>query len=276
MTGTNLFDGTSVRLADAERQYRRIAGLSNPAVLQNIAELLVDQGRVPEAEEWYQRAADAGNDYAIGCLAELAGRRGDAENETAPVPGGRNKRGANRTRVPWPHPGSAGSAGQAVEHLKTAAEAREASAANNLGLLCADHGAVAEAHYWYLLAAELSPEAAPLWNLGKLLWSERRLGQAAWAGLIITCHTQLLLARPLADDLRLPWERRAQPGRLTPTRVRRGFRNIRANIPCPATQTRQARTGRPQDRRTAAPHPAATWENHKRERTLNARRRQAG
>src|SRR5205823_2627333 len=52
-----------------------------------------------------------------------------------------------------------------------------------------------------------------------------------WTGLIITAHTQLRLARPLADDLRLPWERPALPGRLTPARVRRGFRNIRATIP---------------------------------------------
>jgi hypothetical protein len=28
-----------------------------------------------------------------------------------------------------------------------------------------------------------------------------------WTWLIITAHTQLRLARPLADDLRLPWER---------------------------------------------------------------------
>jgi hypothetical protein len=27
-----------------------------------------------------------------------------------------------------------------------------------------------------------------------------------WTRLIITCHTQLRLARPLAEDLRLPWE----------------------------------------------------------------------
>src|SRR5215471_15605571 len=37
-----------------------------------------------------------------------------------------------------------------------------------------------------------------------------------WTWLIITTHAQLRLARPLADDLRLPWERPAPPGRLTP------------------------------------------------------------
>jgi hypothetical protein len=37
-----------------------------------------------------------------------------------------------------------------------------------------------------------------------------------WTWLIIAAHAQLRLARPLADDLRLPWERPAPPGRLTP------------------------------------------------------------
>ena len=49
-----------------------------------------------------------------------------------------------------------------------------------------------------------------------------------WTWLIIAVHAQLRLARPLAADLRRPWERPAPPGRLTPARVRRGFRNIRA------------------------------------------------
>lgn len=39
-----------------------------------------------------------------------------------------------------------------------------------------------------------------------------------WAWLVITAHTQLRLARPLAEDLRGPWERPARQGRLTPAR----------------------------------------------------------
>ena len=68
-----------------------------------------------------------------------------------------------------------------------------------------------------------------------------------WTWIIITAHAQLRLARPLADDLRLPWERPAPPGRLTPARVRRGFRNIHATLPCLAgrTETRQARPRTP-------------------------------
>src|SRR5947207_6565498 len=64
-----------------------------------------------------------------------------------------------------------------------------------------------------------------------------------WTWLIITVHAQLRLARPLADDLRLPWERPALPGRMTPARVRSGFRTIRATLGCPAGATKTGRTG---------------------------------
>ena len=40
---------------------------------------------------------------------------------------------------------------------------------------------------------------------------------------LIAAHTQLRLARPLVADLRRPWERPVGPGRLTPSRVRRGY-----------------------------------------------------
>jgi hypothetical protein len=55
-----------------------------------------------------------------------------------------------------------------------------------------------------------------------------------WSWLVIACHTQLRLARDLTDDLRRPWERPATPGRLTPARVRRGFRNLRPKTTRPA------------------------------------------
>lgn len=38
------------------------------------------------------------------------------------------------------------------------------------------------------------------------------------------------LTRPLAADLRRPWEKPTTSNRLTPARVRRGFRNIRAHL----------------------------------------------
>jgi hypothetical protein len=100
-----------------------------------------------------------------------------------------------------------------------------------------------------------------------------------WTWLIITCHAQLRLARSLARDLRLPWERPAPPGRLTPARVRRGFRNIRATMPCPAgaqNPANPAPAGHP-DPRTATPHPRHdVGKTTKRKRTLKARRERAG
>ena len=51
---------------------------------------------------------------------------------------------------------------------------------------------------------------------------------------MIAAQAQLLLARPLAADLRRPWEKQPDPARpLSPGRVRRGFRNIRPEIGIP-------------------------------------------
>jgi len=80
-----------------------------------------------------------------------------------------------------------------------------------------------------------------------------------WTWLIIAIHAQLRLARPLAADLRRPWERPAPPGQLTPARVRRGFRRVRAMTPCPASAPKPGKPGpgRPpgsRNRRPAARH----------------------
>ena len=78
-------------------------------------------------------------------------------------------------------------------------------------------------------------------------WTRPKLRDPAaadrWTWLIIACYAQLRLARHLAADLRLPWQRPAPPGRLTPARVRRGFRNIRQTLPCSGqrAETRQTR-----------------------------------
>ncbi|WP_327073007.1 transposase [Kitasatospora purpeofusca] len=64
-----------------------------------------------------------------------------------------------------------------------------------------------------------------------------------WTWLVIAAHTQLRLARPLAEDLRRPWERSPGPRRLTPARVRRGFRNIRATAARPAAAPKPSRPG---------------------------------
>jgi hypothetical protein len=78
-----------------------------------------------------------------------------------------------------------------------------------------------------------------------------------WTWIIIACHTQLRLARPLAENLRLPWERPAPPGRLTPARVRRGFRNIRATMTCPAGAPKPGKPGPGRPPGSTNRHPAA-------------------
>lgn len=64
-----------------------------------------------------------------------------------------------------------------------------------------------------------------------------------WTWLILAAYTQLRLARPLAVDLRRPWERPAEPTRLTPARVRRGFRHLRPNTSHPAAAPKPSRPG---------------------------------
>ena len=100
-----------------------------------------------------------------------------------------------------------------------------------------------------------------------------------WTWLIIACHAQLRLARPLAADLRRPWERPAPPGRLTPARVRRGFRNIRAKAAQPAGAPKPGKPGpgRPpgsKNRRLAPRYDVG--KTTKRELTMKARRERAG
>ena len=92
------------------------------------------------------------------------------------------------------------------------------------------------------------------WTAPKL-----RTPQAAdrWTWLLIAAHTQLRLARPLAQDLRRPWERPTPPARLTPARVRRGFRNLRPRTALPASAPKPTHPGpgRPHGSRNRKPAP---------------------
>lgn len=78
-----------------------------------------------------------------------------------------------------------------------------------------------------------------------------------WTWLILAVYTQLRLARPLAADLRRPWEEPASPQRLSPARVRRGFRHLRAKTLSPAQAPKPSRPGpgRPPGRRNNQPAP---------------------
>ena len=65
-----------------------------------------------------------------------------------------------------------------------------------------------------------------------------------WTWLILTAHTQLRLARHLTEDMRRPWEKPVtRPGRLTPARVRRGFRHLRPTTALPAGAPKPSRPG---------------------------------
>jgi hypothetical protein len=65
-----------------------------------------------------------------------------------------------------------------------------------------------------------------------------------WVRLLMAAHAQLLLARPMAGDLRRPWEKHPDPSRpLAPGRVRRGFRNIRRELGTPARVAKPSRPG---------------------------------
>jgi len=68
-----------------------------------------------------------------------------------------------------------------------------------------------------------------------------------WTWLIAACLTQLRLARSLVVDQRLPWEQPREQHKLTPSRVRRGFRGIRLQLPM---ITRAAKPSRPTRSRT--------------------------
>ena len=75
--------------------------------------------------------------------------------------------------------------------------------------------------------------------------------------LVVAAYTQLRLARGLVDDMRLPWERPRDPTKLTPARVRRGFRRLRATIGTPASPPKSdtSRPRTPKGNPTTATNP---------------------
>jgi hypothetical protein len=100
-----------------------------------------------------------------------------------------------------------------------------------------------------------------------------------WTWMVIAAYTQLYLARPLAVDLRRPWEKPLPTNKLTPARVRRGFRNIRPKTSCPARAPKFTRPGpgRPHGSKNSQPathhHVGKTV---KREKTLTAKQQRKG
>ena len=83
-----------------------------------------------------------------------------------------------------------------------------------------------------------------------------------WTWLIIAAHTQLRLARPLAEDLRRPWETtRPRPAASPPPGSAGGFATSARRRPVPATCTETHPAPAPDAhpaRRTAGQHPTTT------------------
>jgi hypothetical protein len=97
-------------------------------------------------------------------------------------------------------------------------------------------------------------------TLGWTIPALRHPGQAErWTAIMLAAYAQLVLARPLATDARLPWERARTPARLTPGRIRRDFPRLRAALPTVANPRKPHRAGpgRPKGRRSppAPRHP---------------------
>jgi hypothetical protein len=73
-----------------------------------------------------------------------------------------------------------------------------------------------------------------------------------WTWLVLAAFTQLRLARPCVADRRLPWERRYDPERLTPVRVRRVVSALLPKLGTPAKPPKPCgrSPGRPKGRRS--------------------------
>jgi hypothetical protein len=85
-------------------------------------------------------------------------------------------------------------------------------------------------------------------NLGWTTPRPRHPAQAdRWTWLVLAAYTQLRLARQLACDQRLPWERPRPQPRLSPYRIRRGFPRLLCVLGSPA------RTPKPSGRSPGRP-----------------------
>ena len=71
-----------------------------------------------------------------------------------------------------------------------------------------------------------------------------------WTWLVLAGYTQLRLARQVAANTRLPWERPRPQPRLSPYRVRRGFPQLLCTLGSPAAMPKPAgrSPGRPKGR----------------------------
>ncbi len=83
-----------------------------------------------------------------------------------------------------------------------------------------------------------------------------------WTWLLITAYTQLRLARGHTADLRRRWEKPVAAQRMSPARVRRGFRNLRPHTACPAGVPKPSRPGPGRPAGIPNPQPAPRHDVH--------------
>lgn len=113
-----------------------------------------------------------------------------------------------------------------------------------------DHGTEVD-HWWSMYLRRFDLEHTFRFLKQTLGWTRPRLRNPAaadrWTWLILVAHTQLRLARPLAIDHRLPWQKPLPQAALTPARVRSGYRRICRTLahPAGAPKGTQAGPGRP-------------------------------
>lgn len=109
-----------------------------------------------------------------------------------------------------------------------------------------DNGAEVD-HWWSMFIRRFDLEHTFRFLKQALGWTRARLREPAaadrWTWLIIAAHTQLRLARPLAADHRLPWQRPLAPTMLTPARVRSDYRRICATATRPTKAPKATRPG---------------------------------
>ncbi len=92
---------------------------------------------------------------------------------------------------------------------------------------------------WKAYCRRFDVEHAVKFLKGALGWTSPRVRHPEqadrWTWLVLAAYAQLMLARAVAEDRRLPWERRLAPRSLTPTRVLRGFAALLPLVGTPAS-----------------------------------------
>lgn len=116
-------------------------------------------------------------------------------------------------------------------------------------------------HWWSMFIRRFDLEHTFRFLKQSLGWTKPRLRETAaadrWTWIIMAAHTQLRLARPLAIDHRLPWQKPLTAMMLTPARVRAGYRRVHAKAARPAKEPKHTRPGpgRPKGRRNSRKAP---------------------